>query len=224
MLASEVMDRAAALLNDTALTVFPYAAQIPHLNIALDELQESLEQNNVGVTNSTSSIFIITAGAIDIGGSTGPALPTDLIEIQQLFERDSGTSEDFIGMTRTEFLPQYTVLTDWLIYWSWQNQIIRFIGATSNRDVKIEYVANNLTPVTSANSVINIINAKSFLAYRTAALCAEYIGENKSRADDLNVNASLAIDRMLGINTKGKQSISIRRRPFMSAYKSRGYI
>ncbi len=223
MLASEVMDRASALLNDVGLTNFTYEVQIPFLNIALDELQESLEQNNVGVTNSTSAIYTIAAGTFDIGGA-GPALPADLVEIQALYERDSGTTDDFMMMSRTEFLPQIQVLTQWLTYWTWENQIIKFVGAISNRNVKIQYIANNIIPVTTSTSVITIINAKSFLAYRTAALCAEFIGENKSRADDLNVDASLAIDRMLGINTKGRQSITIRRRPFMASYKSRGYL
>ena len=60
--------------------------------------------------------------------------------------------------------------------------------------------------------------------YRTAALCSSFIGENQSRADQLNIAASLAIDRMIEVNVKGGQGIVVRRRPFMAAYKSRGYI
>lgn len=224
MLASEVMDRAAALLNDNDQSLYNYGVQIPFLNMALDELEEILEANNVGVTNSTSAIIPITTAMFDIGGSTGPALPTGLVEIQQLFERPTGTNQDFLPMTRVEFLPQYIVLMSDLIYWSWEEQIIKFKGCLTNTDVKIEFVKTAITPVTTVNSAINIINSKSFLAYRTAALCAANIGENQSRENDLNVNATLALDRMLGINIKGRQSILIRRRPFMATYKARGIV
>ena len=222
MLASEVMTNAAALLNDTALTNFTYSAQLPFLNMALNELRETLELNNIPVTNAISSIIPVTTAMFDIGGSTGPALPTGLIEIQRLYERQTGTSDTFIPMTRVEFLPLVAVLTNSLGYWTWQGEVIRFIGSNSNRDVKIEYIATVISPVTSSASSITLINAASFLGYRTAALCAEFIGENPARASELNTYAGMAADRFLGINVKGAQEMSTRRKPFMAAYKTRG--
>ena len=223
MTAADPMDLAASLLNDTAKSIYTYAVQIPYLNMALNELQEMLELNNVPMTNEVSTAIPITTVMTDIGGSTGPALPTDLIEIQQLEERLTGTLDPFIPMTRFEFLPMITVLTSSLMYWTWQKQIIQFIGANTNRDVKINYIGAVLPPVTVSTTPIALFNSKSFLAYRTAALCAEFIGENKTRADSLNADAGLAMDRLIGISTKGRQAIPIRHRPFMAAYKQRGY-
>jgi hypothetical protein len=219
--AGEVMDRSAALLNDQAKTVFTYPVQFAYLNAALNELQEILELNNVPVTNSVSAVIPIPVGVTGIGGVSQPSLPVGLIDIQALRERQTSTNDRFIDMTRVEFLPDIPI-TSQLIYWTWQEQLVKFLGATTNLDVQIEYIKSLYTTITSAATNIPTINSFSFLAYRTAALCAEFIGENKTRSDDLNVMAQLAMDRVLGISSKGRQSIFTRRRPFMAAYKRRG--
>ena len=218
-----IMDRAASLLNDTAKSIFTYTVQLPYINAAQDELQETLEENNVPITNEKSSIIVVTTAMTDIGGATGPALPTDLIEVQGAYERLSGSTEDFQIMARCDFLPPFTVLTESLIYWTWQQQIMYFLGATTNRDVRLDYIAAVMPVLTSTTGTDNIalFNAKSFLAYRTAALCAEFIGENNSRAQELNTYAQMALDRFLAINTKGRQATPVRRRPFMAAAKVR---
>jgi hypothetical protein len=223
MIAGDVMDRAAILLNDTAKSIFTYTIQIPYVNVALDELQETMELNNIPMTNELSAVIPITTVMTDIGGTTGPALPIDLIEIQGLYERLTGTVDSFLEMTRAEFLPLISVLTSSLIYWSWIGQTIQFIGANTNRDVKIKYIGARLAAVTLSTTPITMFNSKSFLSYRTAALCAEFMGENPTRALELNNYAVMAMDRLLGINTKGKQAIAARHRPFMAGYKARGY-
>jgi hypothetical protein len=221
MTAADVMDRAASLLNDTAKTEFTYTAQIPYLNAAMDELQETFEQNNIAATNKVSAVLAIVAGVVTVDLSTTPALPSDLIEIQQLSERPTGTTNDFVPMTRTEFLPLTSVLTNQLIYWAWIEEKIKFIGANADVDVKIEYIKSLFTAITTSTTAITLINSKSFLAYRTAGLCAEFIGENPTRAGELNAFASLALDRTLGINVKGGQGIGARRRPFNASYRAR---
>lgn len=216
------MDRAAALLNDTNLQIYTYAAQIPYLNIAIDELQESMETNNVSITNAVDVTIDVTAGVVVIDFSTTPALPSDLIAIRKVWERDTGSTEDWSMMTQVEFLPPYVEQTQMLMYWAWLNQQLTFIGATSDRNLRIDYIASRMTAITDDTDVIDLINAETFLSYRTAALCAEYIGQNDTRAATLNGNAAIGLDRFLIINTKAKQSITTRRRPFMAAYKVRG--
>lgn len=221
MIAGDVMDSSAALLNDSAKTNFTYAAQLPYLKIAAQELQEEMELANVPTTNKKSSVFVITTAMTDIGGTTGPALPTDLIEIQGAYERLSGSNEDFQYMSKVEFLPPFTVLLESLVYWAWQGQVVNFLGATTTRDVRLDYIATFLPTIVDENTSIVLFNSKSFLTYRNSALCAEFIGENKTRADELNVFAGQALDRFLGINNKGRQSFPVRRRPFMAGYKVR---
>jgi|SRR5215469_7841337 len=227
LLAKDVMNAAASLLNDVGLSnslipsVFTYQVQMPYLNIAMGELRELLEQNNVTVSNQTQTNIIVPIGTLVIPLAS---LPSNLIEIQHLWERTQGQTEDFIDMTRLEFLPPYQVQTTCLVYWTWNNQQLEFIGATSNRELRLDYIADALPAVNDSSDSISLINAKSFLIYRTAALNSEFIGENKTRADSLNQNAMLAIDRFLGINVKGKQAIATRRRPFLFGYRGRGYV
>lgn len=222
MTAQDVLDSSAALLNDQAKQIFTDAVMLPYLKIAYDELQEELELNAIPVTNVKSAAIVVTAGVLGIGDTGQPALPTDLISPISLYERSSGTNDSYTEMTHVEFLPNITTLIDVLGYWAWMGQFIKFIGANTDRDVKIEYTGMVLTPIASVSTVISLYNAKTFLEYRTAALGAQFIGENKERSDDLNVFARLGMDRLLGINVKGEQSIVTRRRPFMASYKSRG--
>jgi hypothetical protein len=222
--AANVMDRAAGLLNDFGKTMYTFEVQLPYLRTANDELQEIMESNNIQTTNKTSTGLVVPTGATSIGAGGPIGLPSDLIEIERLLERTAGSSEGFVEMTRVTFLPQYTSPTAYLTYWVWQNQVIKFIGvgATGPREIKLEYIARTMPPIENSDSEIKLINAISFLAYRTAALAAQFSGENKTRSDDLNTMAQFALERFLQINTKSKQSIFVRRRPFMASYKTRG--
>jgi len=222
--AAEILDLSAALLNDTAQAVYTDSVQLPYLNIALRELQEHFELNNVPVTNRLSAALTIPIGGTTLSFVTVPALPLDLIDIQQLWERISG-SDPYTPMTRAEFLPRYMegVTTNQFTWWTWINQTISFLPANIAIDVKLDYIASLFVTITDVNSQISVINADTFLAYRTAGLCSQFIGENPERAQELNGDAVMAIDRSTGINTKGRQAIAVRRRPFMAAYKTRQY-
>lgn len=217
--AGQVMQDAAALLNDAARTNFTNENMLPYLNMAIRELREFCQQNNVAITNVTTDEYVIEAGVKDIGGPTGPALPQDLIEIRQILERQDGTEFDFVPMVRTEFLPPTQVQTAWLTWWAWNNQYIQFIGATGDQQLRIEYISEGIPEINSPDQYIKMINAQSFLQYRTAALVSHFVGENESRAEALNQTAQLAADRFIQTNVKGKQAIATRRRPFMMSYK-----
>lgn len=221
--AGSVMNGAGALLNDTPLNEFTYTIQIPYLNIALAELQEIYEENNVPLTNKRSAVLTIPAGITEITFSTTPALPSDLIEIQKLGERTSGTDDDFVQMIRCEFLPMTQIQTSQLIYWCWIGEVIKFIGATNDNDVELNYLGTIFPVVTSFSDVLDDLKGQTYLTYKTAALCAMYIGENEERAQILNAQAEVALARNVNISVKGKQSIITRRRPFMANLRTRAW-
>lgn len=223
LLASQVMDSAAALLNDTAKTIFTYDAQRPYLNMALTELREYLELNNIPLTNDSDATITVPAGSTVVAFnavSPEPALPSDLVEPLELYERTAGSDDDFLPMSRRQFLPPYVTITSNLIYWAWMGQEIKFIGANTDIEIRIDYTKSVLPNIQDQDDAIDYINAASFLYNRTGALCAQFIGENSERADVLNVTAQLAIDRAIGIGVKGGQSIATRRRPFNQAFKT----
>jgi len=225
--AGTVMRASASLNNDTARSTYTYTAQIPFLNMALQELQEYFELHSVPVTEKTSTVIPVDAGQTIIGYTIIPAfplmkLPPDMIEPTQLWERNRDI-DPFIPMTRKDYLPHNLqgILTNQFIYYTWQNQEIEFLESNQDNDIKIDYIRRLFTEMINETSPINVINAQTFLEYRTGSLCAEFIGEDETRATKLNNYAGLALDRATGITVKGKQTIQTRRRPFRAAFKRR---
>lgn len=218
----EVLDRSRFFLNDVNATFFTDDNIFAAFKVAYDDLKEELYDNNVQITNELSQEYTITTDMRDIGGPTGPPLPINLVVPVNLWERQAGTDDDFTLMSQRRYLPKTNVLTAYLQYWSYRKQIIQFLGANQNREVKVDYVGDTLTFVTSVNSQLNLFNCKSFLAYRTGALTAEYMGENSTRADKLNANATSAMDKLINTDVKNQQSMPVRRRPFMANYKRNG--
>jgi hypothetical protein len=224
--AIQVISGVASLMNDTAQTVYTNDAVLPYLNMALDELQEYYELNNVPVTNETSAILMVPKNTSRIASiGTTPLLPADLVEIQNLWESDKGMFQ-WMPVVRKEFISQNnSTQIDAFIVWSWMGNEIRLIPSTIDKDLKIDYVQSIFsTPILigQISADLGVKNATSYLKYKTAALCAKYIGENSSRSDELNLLAIQGMDRALGISTKGRQAIVTRRRPFRAAYKTRG--
>lgn len=226
--AGQVMDRSAAVLNDAAKTDFTYVAQLPYLNMAIDELQEQLEAHNMSPANkSVESYITIPVGTNKITPVDHPDVPHypfDMIEIRSLKERLSGTTDPFVLMNRKDDIlirPAVNALIDW----TWEEQIIKFLpaGANTERQIELAYVRQPLQLAQNESSFIGVINSRSYLAFKTASFCARFIGENPTRADELDELADGAMDRLLGIGAKGRQSVVTRRRPFRSSYKMRGW-
>lgn len=225
--ADEVMDRSAALMNDPAKTDYTYDAQLPYLNMAIDDLMEQLEESNASPSNKTAAVITLTAGLdrlTPIESETLPHYPYDLVEIQQIGERTAGTSSDFAPMTRRDYPPNVTA-TAYLLVWAWEDQEIRFNsnGATGDLELELKYIRQPIQLAQNEYSMIGTIGTRSYLSFKTAALCAMFIGENETRAGVLEDQANKAIERLLNINSKGRQAIYTRRRPFRAAYKSRGW-
>lgn len=228
LVASTVLAKSSTLLNDTARTIYTYTAVLPYLQIALQELQEHFELNNIPATQLTSVVIPMIAGQTQIAFNAGPLLPElpdDMIEPQQLWERETGI-DPYVPMSRRDYMPHNLegTPTGKFSFWIWENNTIRFLPANRNNDIKIDYIKDLFTPLVDENSLINCINAATFLEYRAAALCAEFIERNQASANSLNQYAVLALDRATGIGVKGKQTILTRRRPFRAAFKKRGFM
>lgn len=224
--ASVVMNRAAVLLNDSARSLYTYGIQMPYLNMALQDLRKDLQLNNSPVTNFTSTALTVPAGTISIpfNAVSGPVLPAGLIEIQQLWESVNGVSDNWIPMTRVDFLPLYMEgieSNQWLV-WAWESNSIKLLPAIAINYMKIQYIRNLFTDVSNPSDPIEVIDSDSYLEFKTAEYLARYIAENPTRADVLRVDAQEALDKMLGIDNKGRQAIMTRRLPFRSGWKNRG--
>ncbi len=211
---SEILAGSAVLLNDKNLTIFTFVDQLPFFKIACEDLRQELMDNNIPISNVTSAGIIVPAGITNIGGDSNIPLPIDLIDILEVWERINNSSVSFLLMSKRAFLPKIEVPTSYFGFYAWKNQIIELPKATSNIEVKIDYIGDPLGNIVDDNTQIRVINSMNFLKYRNAALCAEFIGENKDRADSLNENAGRARDILLNISIKSSQNIFTRRRPF----------
>jgi len=223
MTAGDVMDPVASLLNDTAKQAYTYAVQLPYLKLALKDLRKKMELSNMPVTNESSAVLTLVAGTTTVSKLTTPALPTGLVQIQQLWESPSGT-DNFIPMDKRDFLPHYLAgveISQFRIY-TWIRNTISLLAANQPIDLKIDFIKQLFDDIVDENSEIDVINGDSYLINRTAAYCARFIGENKTRADELDGFAIDSLNDMEGIENKARQAISTRRRPFRSGYKRRG--
>lgn len=222
-LASDVYKAVRALLNDKVGSLYTDAVQQEYLNIALADLRIRCEAYNIPVTNETVAEIDIPAGTTEIvfnAVAPAPSLPPDLVEPNQLFQRWQGNTTDYIPMTKVRFIPPWQVATNTLIYWAWIGQKIALSPCNADSQIRIDYTKHILAKVVDKDQPIDVINTQSFLQYRTAALCASYVGENESRAKELNITAQMELDHFLAIGIKGGQSIATRRRPFNQSYKS----
>ena len=226
LVASTVMDASSALLNDPIKSVYTYVAQLPYLRLALQELREEYELRAVPVVEDVSAVIQVDSGQSEIvyNGVGVPALPSDMVEPSQLWERQRNI-DPFIPMSKRDFLPhnlegnQIGTFT----YWVWQGNKIKLLPSNRDNDIKIDYIRELFPSVPDENAQINVVNAQTFLEYRTAALCAEFIERNETSAGALNTMAIMAMDRATGISSKGKQRLQSRRRPFRASYKRRGW-
>jgi len=225
--AGEVMDRSAVLMNDPAKTDYTYTVQLPYLNMAIDELIEALQETNSSPTNMTSVVITVPVGTNKITpteNAAGPHYPIDLVELQEVSERAS-SNEGFIPLIRRDFVTSFPA-TQSLLYWAWEDQCIKFnpSGATSPREIELKYVRQAIQQAATEAAVIGTINTRSYLAFKTAALCTQFIGENETRAALLDGKAEIALDKLITINNKGRQEIVTRHRPFRAGWKLRGGI
>jgi len=228
MLASEVLDMVRSLLNDQIGAVFTDAVQIPYLNMALRDIGQKMQLNDMPVSMATSAVIAIDAEGDNIGGSdvSDPELPDGFINAKQLWQRPTGSGSPFIPITQYQFLPHWADedMTGYIMGWAYWEQVIHLIPSNIAQDVKMDFTKSIIPTIDDDDDEILINNSTQYLGFKTAAYCAMYIGENPTRAQVLEGQAENAFNEMLGIETKGQQSIVTRRRPFRAAWKQRGYI
>ncbi len=216
----EIFEMVRAFMNDNKDAVYHNDVLVPYLKIAYDELKLDLEDYSIPINILTSDGILVTAGVTEIGGSDGPPLPAHLIEIIEIYERTNGTNNDYMQMTRQITLPKTEQQTTFLEVWTWQGQKVKLLGATSDIEIKMDYLSE-LTDVNNENSIIELTNCKVALAARIAALCAQFIEQNTEHYQACLDTCNNAVDKMLNIKIKSQQRIPIRRRPFMARAKMR---
>lgn len=206
--AAEPLTESKVLLNDPSGTIYADAKLIPLMQKAYRELQTKMMLNGLPVLKESATAVPVAIGVVALGDGSG--LPTDFIYPIELAERNSGSTDLYEDMDETEW-EQTLLPSTSLLYWNWREEEIKFLGATTAREVRIRYM-KGLTRITATTTPISITNAVTYLAVRTAAIAALVLGSNPTRASALQGDAGSALDDLLGVLVKRQQAIPIRRR------------
>lgn len=206
-LASDVMDRSRAVLNDVAKDLYTNEVLLPYLKIANDDLSDELVDHGGTVQREVS---------VDLALSTGnksPILPADMIVPIEVFEKNQGEDDSYYRfMRQKDFLPNGLPGTE-LNVWAWREQSIVTQGSSIAKQLRVRYYRLILS-ITGENSPVELTHALNYLAYHTAALAAEHIGQNRGKAIDLESQAIQKLNKLLKKEVKQNQANPVRRRGF----------
>jgi hypothetical protein len=173
--ASVVLATARTLLNDDAATNWTDASMMPKLQQAHKELQVKLRRCAAPVMKNQYTEVLAANATVFV------TPPPDLIAPIQLWETTSGGPVNtYALMTEADPLPNVVPGTT-LVWWSWKDEIVTFIGATAIRQVLMLYWRSLPLPATNTD-LIGFLNGELYLAPRTAALCSGSVGEGEQMA------------------------------------------
>lgn len=208
LLASDILTGVKPLLNDPQGITFTDTALLPLLNKAYRELQRRLARAGMGATRETAERVPVDSGVLTL--VDGGGLPTGLLYPLELKEGARGAPlQNFAPMTERNWEPTDQQAVE-LRYWAWREEELKFVGATTNRDVYIKFM-KGLSPITSVTSPILLIDSELFLESRTASIASAVLGENYSRAANLNNDAEQWYDVLIGGLVKRGQRHPVRR-------------
>jgi hypothetical protein len=203
--AQQVVTEAQGLLNDAPGIFYTFDSLLPYLNKAYRELQDYYRLHGLKTTVDVAIITQVPAGDVFLANP-----PADMLRPISIGERTPGSSDQFSDMDERSWEPDESN-TNHLRIWTWREETIFFVGASQDREIRIRYV-KSLTDLTGAGSIIGITNSKLVLASRTASLGARYIGENSTRADELDLETGRALDRLIVTAIRQNQGLPARRR------------
>jgi len=199
-----ILPKSAALCNDPSQTVYTADKLLPFAKIAHGDFLLELASNGMPLIEEEVASASIAALA-----TAYPSQPTDLVVPIELSERAYGSSDQYIPMTKRVWDPD-EARTTILRYWTWREGLIRFLGATTARQVRLRY---QKTPnaIESTSSAIPADAAEQYYVFKIAELASRFLGENPSRADALFGSAMSALNKYLNAEVKKLQNVPVQR-------------
>lgn len=188
------------LTNNPAISPFTQ----PFLNSAIRELyrelrnvgQPTLVKDNVIVTGLTPAnsplyglgaedpsvqVYLGFGGYFDgVSINSDLLLPNDVIFMEKVWERQTGTNNSFVEMERPQdglpSRPQFPMLRQW----EWRNDAIWMVGSTQTNDIRMKYWANLPQFFSQTldfdSTFVPIIDCVDAVAYKVAVKYAQMLG------------------------------------------------
>jgi hypothetical protein len=129
-----------------------------------------------------------------------------------MMEKTPGDDPDFYqDMVKVNFLPEEDP-DQTLLFWCWSQEIIQFVGATSDREVVLRYKGYLTTPQLVTDP-LGVIYAERFIGPRIAALAYDSIGRDSKKLTQI---AEENKNKLIKRNVLAEQT-PVRRRGYRSA-------
>lgn len=194
-------------MNDAAGKIYTDDKLLPQFMSAYGFLETNLEENNIQCKHAvTDPITVLT------GSKVLNLLPNDFMWPIAMEERLLGSSDLFIPMIPRRFIPSINV-TDKLIYWAWNFDVIEFLGANTDREVRLFY-AKRFPTIQNVDSFA-YSKAEQYLAAKTAALAHAFLAQNNILAQICDTLAEKNLGEIINIFVKTTQSMPVRRKPYI---------
>jgi hypothetical protein len=205
-LASDVITEATSVfLNDPSKKRFTDAIMLPYVKRAHKELQLLYHNNGISLLKEVSTAIAVAADATTV------STPSDLIEPVKLEERAPGETT-YIPMDQTNWEPDQEK-TSHLRYWTWREEVIVFLGATADREVRIYYL-KSLSPITTTSSALGVKDGLLFMSARVAELAAKFDGLNIDLANMIGLEGGASLKQLINRGTRTNQGYGTRRKSF----------
>lgn len=212
MLASEIMDEAAALMNDSGKLTWGYPQLLPYLQRAYRTLELHLFLNGVRSLKEVSAIIPVSKGSVDV------LLPTDFVQPVSMGERALGTADGFFTVTESDWDKRLDSET--IQFWIWREDALKINTPSTDREVMLRY-RKGLTVINSENSNITILLSKPYLSAKTAANAAGFGASNMERAGVLNAEANDCLSMLISAEIRNQQGARFRRKPYGYSRRAR---
>jgi hypothetical protein len=208
MLASEVTAQAAVLLNDASQAFWTNTVLLPCLTKANEELEQLLEINEVPLQKQVSQVIDVDSGDTEL------ALPTNFVEPIHLQERLRDSTDDWSDfLTRVSWIDPNDTTSSVIDSWAWRDNKVLINPPDNDREVLL-YYTRKLTPLVAAGDTVELAQSKTWLAARTAQIAAQNLGNNPTKAEELQVDVARAEDMLLRRLVKNTQALGVRRQGY----------
>ena len=159
-------------------------------------------------------VYVSDTGYVDtVNLIMGPQLqiPPDLLEILSLWERQTGSTENWVPMRRVlDGLPSNMPSSRFRI-WDWHQDSIYMPGATQSNDIRMRY-KGSLASFVSVNDTLYFRGATGAIAYK---MVSTYLySKNPEAAQAAGAEAVLRVGQITTRNSRSKQRVLTTRRSY----------
>jgi hypothetical protein len=220
----DILDTVPALLDDANRSVFTGDFILPYINVAQRSILTKLRSAGCQEVRVRSGTITVPAGTTTLTKTTTPALPSDLVWPDELWEAKlGGNNEDYYRIVGPITLPNQA-RSNTLGYWDWFHDELRFIGANEARDIKLDYWSTNpdfSLPVDPTDTVIfqDAVNVISLLCCKGIAVSR---GQYQA-AQVFEAQAADELESIINAQLKMQQQQPDRRQPYRGRGRYQGY-